>query len=142
MFELTPFVRRGNAVVGYNPFREMEDMEKRLFGSAMNTFHTDIREKGDSYLIEADLPGFDKANIHVDVDGDTLTVTAERAECSKEEKNRYLRKERACGKFTRSFDISAVDAAGISVAYTDGVLQLTLPKKKENVTAARRLEIQ
>ena len=146
MFEL---VRRNpeRGVRGYDPFRMMNEMERafftepfgRFFGdSRLADFRTDIRDEGDSYLLEADLPGFDKKDIHLDLNGDTLTIHAER---HSEEKN-YLRCERSYGAYSRSFDISNVEADGIKAKYDNGVLRLTLPKKQEVLPASRRLEIE
>ena len=58
-------------------------MERAFFGDGswgrgLSEFKTDIQDKGDSYLLEADPPGFKKEDIHVDVDGDTMTIRAER----------------------------------------------------------------
>ena len=80
MFELRPFERRNNHVAAYDPW---DQMERAFFGDGswgrgLSEFKTDIQDKGDSYLLEADLPGFKKEDIHVDVDGDTMTIRAER----------------------------------------------------------------
>ncbi len=94
--------------------------------------------------MEADLPGFKKEDIHIDLDGDTMTVTAERHSDyeDKEKASSYLHLERAYGVCKRSFDVAAVDTASITASYTDGVLTLTLPKKSAAAPSARRLEIQ
>ena len=76
MFELTPFVKH-NAV--YDPFKEFDEMEKRFFGGAAS-FRTDVKDTGDAYVIEAELPGFKKEDINVSVEEDVLTVTATRKE--------------------------------------------------------------
>ena len=78
MFELRPFERRNNHVAAYDPW---DQMERAFFGDGswgrgLSEFKTDIQDKGDSYLLEADLPGFKKEDIHVDVDGDTMTIRA------------------------------------------------------------------
>ena len=80
MFELRPFERRNNHIAAYDPW---DQMERAFFGDGswgrgLSEFKTDIQDKGDSYLLEADLPGFKKEDIHVDVDGDTMTIRAER----------------------------------------------------------------
>ena len=74
MFELTPYFRsnRKSAQV-YDPFREMEDMERRFFGNSVQSFRSDIKDEGNAYLIETDMPGFRKEDIHVDLKGETLT---------------------------------------------------------------------
>ena len=105
---------------------------------------TDIQEDGDNFVLEADLPGFKKEDIHVDVADDRLTVSAERHSNfeDKDKKGNYLRCERSYGSYARSFDISGIDAAGIKAAYADGVLRATLPKQKEVPASSRRLEIE
>ena len=78
MFELVPFVH-GNHLRTYDPFREMEDLENRFFGGTAGDWggiRTDIQDKGDHYLMEADLPGFKKDDIHIDVNDGVMTITA------------------------------------------------------------------
>ena len=153
MFELRPFDHRNNRVSTYNPFREMENFERTFFGdnffgdrslNALAEFKTDIQDKGDSYLLEADLPGFKKEDIHIDLDGDTMTIKAERHSEHEEKDNQgnYLRCERGYGSYQRSFDISGIEESGLKAEYTDGVLKLTMPKKQQTVSSARRIEIQ
>lgn len=142
MFELTPFVRR-NHVVAYDPFRELENMQREFFGENAFRFNTDIRDMGKEYRLEAELPGFRKEDIKIDVEGDYLTVSAERRE-EKEENDKnggYLHRERSYGAFSRSFDVSGVNTEGITANYKDGVLTLNMPKKENKLPNARRLEI-
>ena len=152
MFGLTPY-RSGRYAAAYNPFREMEDFEKNFFGepfrefftgNALSEFKTDIRDQRDSYLLEADLPGFEKSDIGLSLDGDVLTISAERRDESesKDEKNGYIRRERSFGKYSRAFDVSGVRTENISAKYDNGVLKLTLPKKQDTPPASRRLEIE
>ncbi len=144
MFEMMPFVRN-RGVDLYHPFRDLEELERSLFASnGVSAFRTDIREIEDAYLLEADLPGMKKEDIHIDIDGERLTISAERS-ANKEERDEnsgYIRCERSYGSFSRSFDISGIQAEKISAAYEDGVLKLTLPKQTKEVPASRRLEIQ
>ena len=92
MFEMRPYSRKNNSI--YNPFREMEEFEKSFFGSpfgffdgGMDAFKTDVKDEGDRYELEADLPGFDKKDISLDINGDLLTIRAER-HSEHEEKNK------------------------------------------------------
>ena len=142
MFDMMPFERRNH--LAYNPFRELENWEKSFFGDMSSGFNTDIKDKGDHYELEADLPGFKKEDIHVDIADDRLTVSAERHSNyeDKDKKGNYLRCERSYGSYARSFDISGIDATGIKAAYADGVLRVTLPKQKEVPASSRRLEIE
>ncbi len=154
MFELKPFEHRNTRAMNtYNPFRDMEDIERAFFGNsfwndrgfnALAEFKTDIQDKGESYLLEADLPGFKKEDIHIDVDGETMTISAER-HSDREEKDKqgnYLRCERSYGSYQRSFDMTGIDKEGIKAEYKDGVLKLNLPKEKQTVSSARRLTIE
>lgn len=152
MFELRPY-HRNNHQLSYNPFRELEEMETNFFGEPLTTFFhsgdiaefkTDISDRGDSYLLEADLPGFEKSDIHLDVSGDTLTINAERhsEHEEKDKKGKYVRLERSYGKYSRQFDISNVENDKITAKYENGVLKLTLPKKQETLPETKRLEIE
>ena len=150
MFELRPYNHRNNRIAN-NPWHELDEFEKNFFSDpfdffesdAFGGFRTDIKDQGDSYLLEADLPGFKKDDIHIDLDGDTMTISAER-HSEHEEKDKsgnYMRCERSYGSYQRSFDISAVNADAMTAEYTDGVLKLTMPKKEMTVSSAKRLEI-
>ena len=115
-----------------------------MFGKrAANVMKTDVRETEDSYEVDIDLPGFKKEDIHVDVDGDTMTIRAERhsEHEDQDKKGNYVRCERSYGSYQRAFDISGVEVANISAQYNDGVLKLNMPKKSA-VVPAKQIEIQ
>ena len=65
MFDMMPFERRNH--LAYN-LRELENWEKSFFGDMSSGFNTDIKDKGDHYELEADLPGMKKEDIAVDID--------------------------------------------------------------------------
>jgi HSP20 family protein len=143
MFNLTPYSHRHD-MMNYNPFRELEEMERQFFGTdAFGAFKTDIRDNGKEYILEADLPGFKKEDVQIDIDGNTLNIRAERHSAyeEKDKKGNYLKCERSYGSFARSFDISGVKQADIQASYQDGVLKLILPKKDDQASQSRRLEI-
>lgn len=143
MFELTPFVKR-NHVTTYDPFRLFDEMERSFFnGSELGDFRADIRDTGDAYELEADLPGVKKEDIKVDLDNNYLTISAERhaEKDEKDKKGNYVRRERSYGSYSRSFDVTGVQTEQITAEYTDGVLKLHLPKKQEALPTTRRLEI-
>ena len=152
MFELTH--RNNNHHIStYNPFRELEDFERSFFNSPFSSFFgtqdlaefkTDVSDEGDHYLLEADLPGFDKKDIQLDINGDTLTVRAERHSKleEKDKKDKLVRIERSYGSYSRQFNISGVEAEQIKAKYDNGVLMLTLPKKQTTLPEGRHLEIE
>ncbi|MGI5977261.1 MAG: Hsp20/alpha crystallin family protein [Candidatus Limivicinus sp.] len=146
MFEIIPFDQRMNRVASFSPFRALDEMEHRLFGddNLMSAFRTDIRDTGEAYVMEAELPGFKKEEINLDLSDDCLTISAEHKEETEEKdekKNSFIKRERYYGAYSRSFDVTGIDADKIEASYNDGVLRLNMPKKAENVPAVRRLEI-
>ena len=102
----------------------------------------DVKEKADAYEVHAELPGMKKEDIHVHIDGPVVSISAERKqEKETKEGDKVLRTERYFGKVSRSFQLAQeIDEAQVTAKYTDGVLELTLPKKA--ATQARRITIQ
>ena len=135
----------------YNPFREMENLERDFFGDPFGTFFnapdlaefkTDITDEGDHYLLQSDLPGFDKKDINLQLNGDTLTIQAERQSSTEENDKKVIRMERSYGTYTRQFNVSEIDTDNIKATYDNGVLSLTLPKKSKALPESKTLEIE
>lgn len=145
MFELIPFDRHIRNVPAYDPFRAFDELERSFFGGGemVSAFKTDVTDTGDAFKLEAELPGFKKEDIKLDVENDCLTISAERKmdDEQKDKKGNFIKRERFYGSYRRSFDVSGINVDGIEAEYTDGVLTLNMPKKVETVPAARRLEI-
>ena len=140
MFELIPFTRHVNV---YDPFRAFDELARNFFNDRQTlSFRTDVIDTGDAYKLDAELPGFKKEDISIDVENDVLTISAERkVENEENNKPNYVKRERYYGSFSRSFDVSGINVDGIEAAYTDGILTLTMPKKVETAPAKRSLEI-
>ena len=141
MFGMIPFDRRDSSL-----FDMLDNFERNFFGSSNSTvssFRTDIRDEGDKFVLEAELPGFKKEDIKLDLKDGILTVSAQHSESSeeKDKKGSYIRRERRYGSFARKFDVSGIQEDGITAAYNNGVLELTLPKAQPVVPAARQIEI-
>nr|WP_239559380.1 Hsp20/alpha crystallin family protein [Sporohalobacter salinus] len=110
--------------------------------SLSNTgFRTDIKETEEEYIIEAELPGLDKEDITLEVDGDSLVISANNEETIEEEREGYLRKERKVGRFQRSFRLDNVNEDGIEADYENGLLTVTLPKEEPGSTETRTIDI-
>lgn len=138
-------------VTRFDPFNDLVDdlfkgflvrplaYEGRVNGGALPRAKVDVAEKNGAYVVTAELPGVRKDDIHVSIDGAEVTLEAEvkrEKEANKDE--RVLHSERLYGKLTRSFALPAeVDEAKAQAKFTDGVLELTLPKK----AAAQRKQI-
>ena len=139
MFELIPFTRHVNV---YDPFRAFDELERNFFNDRQTLgFRTDVSDTGDAYKLEAELPGFKKEDINIDIEDDCLTISVERKVEDEDKRPNYVKRERVYGSFSRSFDVSGINVEGIEAAYQDGILTLTMPKKVEIKPASRKLEI-
>lgn len=132
-----------------DPFSDIDDMLKGFFvrpalfeGQPQMQIKMDLKENDNAYTVHADIPGAKKEDIHVSIDGKQISISAEtRMEKEEKEGDKVLRSERYCGKVARSFTLAHdVDEASARAKYSDGVLELTLPKKVAN--SARELAIQ
>ena len=140
MFGMIPFDRRESSL-----FDMLDNFERNFFGSSSNTassFRTDIRDAGDKFILEAELPGFKKEDIQLDLKDGILTISAQHSDENEEKGSSYIRRERRYGSFSRSFDVSGIQEDHITAAYNNGVLELTLPKAQPVVPASRQIEIQ
>jgi HSP20 family protein len=91
----------------------------------------DVKESGDSYTVKAEIPGVSKDDIHVSIEGNRVSISAEvKKEKEEKEGERVLRCERSYGMASRTFTLDTeVDQGKAQAKYADGVLELTLPKK-------------
>lgn len=113
---------------------ERSSGKNALYGkNAKNLMKTDVKEHEDGYEVAIDLPGFKKEEISVNLENGCLLVTASKNESNeeKDEKGKYIRRERYSGSCSRSFYVGdAVTEEDIHAKYEDGILKLTVPKKE------------
>ena len=107
-----------------------------------NSFKLDIIEKEDKYVINAELPGIDKEDINIEVDDGILSISAEHVEESeKVDNDKYLYRERSQKSMSRKIYLGEVDEENISASLKDGILEIILPKAKEEDNT-KRIEIE
>jgi len=101
----------------------------------------DVAQDDKAYTVTADMPGVRKEDIHVEVDGNMVTISAEVKKETEEKKDqRVIRSERYYGKLARSFTLDhEIDDAKVDAQYGDGVLKLTLPKSVK--ASAKRIAV-
>jgi HSP20 family protein len=100
----------------------------------------DIREEAGRFLILADVPGVELADIEIQMDRNVLSIKGERKAFTSEAEGKYSRVERVAGAFKRSFTLpESADADGITASGRNGVLEIAIPKKAES--APRRIAI-
>ena len=136
-------------IVRWNPWRERSSLENRISRFFDDAFRptswlnedfglgnwkpvVDIYDHDDKIVIKAELPGVDKKDIEVDLKDRVLTLKGERSYENEVKEENYHRKERAFGKFHRSFTLPAgYDPEKINADYKDGVLKIEIPKPEE-----------
>ena len=108
-----------------------------------NLMKTDIKEVNDKYIIEMDLPGYEKENINISLKDGYLTVSA-KAEKTDEEKEeeKFVRRERFYGECSRSFYVGDnVTEEDIDAEFKNGILKVDIPKKEERKEETKYIEI-
>ena len=131
------------ALVRWDPFRDLFSLQERmnrLFSDTLSreSFEpaggdwlpaVDIYEDGDSLVFQAELPGVNKDDVEVQVEGNVLTLRGQRKKEKEVNGEQYHRVERYYGGFVRSFTLpTGIDKEKIRAEYRDGVLRLDLPK--------------
>ena len=122
-----------------------DEFERSVFGEngrRAPVFSTDIRDENDHYLLQAELPGFQKEDIDLDVKDGFLTISATHQESNEEKRDNYLCRERRSGSFSRSFNLDGIQEEGITASYNNGVLELILPKRQAVLPQSRKIAIQ
>ena len=100
--------------------------------SESKLMRTDIKERENDYVIDIDLPGYDKENIKVKVNDGYLTIEAKTKGSDYEKDGKYVRKERYFGECSRSFYIGEnIKTEDVKAKFTNVILSLQVPKKEE-----------
>ena len=135
--------RRRNELDLFDDFFKGDDFFTRREHSIMKT---DIREKGDNYIIEMDLPGYEKENISLELKDGYLTVSAKvEKENNNDENERYVHKERFYGECSRNFFVGEdVSEEDIHAEFKNGILKITMPKMedKKELPQAKKINIE
>ena len=122
----------------FTPFyyddKDEKKAEKKLYGHrAQNLLRTDIKETKEGYELVIDVPGFKKDEVKVALKDGYLTVSASKGldRDKKDDKGRYIRRERYCGECSRSFYIGdGITEKDVSAKFEDGILKLSIPKRE------------
>jgi len=141
-------------ILGFDPFREFDRVTEQLLGSQMGTRRTprflpmDLFRTDDHYMLYADLPGVDPGSIDIQVEGDVLTIRAQRT-LHDDDGAQWISSERFGGAYLRRLALGEqVDAERIGATYENGVLAISIPlaqrtqPRKVLVSAGGRTEVQ
>jgi HSP20 family protein len=124
----------------WRPFADLEDVRSRIdrmfgemaAGGEQWKLALDVVERGDAYVVRADIPGLKAEEVKIDVEDDVLTISAEHEESEEEKKDNYVRRERRYGSFERSLNLpKGVTVDQIEATSKDGVVEISIPKPKQ-----------
>ncbi|SDH56546.1 Hsp20/alpha crystallin family protein [Microbacterium pygmaeum] len=127
--------------VTLDPFAELDRLASGLLGArpGPRVMPVDLYRDADRYVLNADLPGVDPGTVDVDVDGQLLTIRAQRT-ADTGHVGKWLVQERPGGSYLRQFSIGeGVDITGISASYDNGVLSVVLPVSEK--AKPRKIEV-
>ncbi len=120
-----------------NFFNEYENLATSNFKSLPSV---NILEKVESFILELAVPGLKKEDFKINFHENKLTISAEKKTETAENQEKYTRKEFSFNQFQRSFTLpQIVDTEKIEANYTDGILQILIPKKEEAKTKEPKL---
>ena len=125
----------------FDPFRELDRVAGALLDprQRLRLMPIDLYREGDHYILNADLPGIDPGSVDVDVDGQLLTIRAERTIHATEGVN-WLTRERESGSFLRQLNLGqGIDIDAISAKYENGVLSVFIPVSERS--KPRKIEV-
>lgn len=136
---VTRFKPLGSELAHFDQLLDMDDMFNRFMmrpflrerTEAGPQIRMDVREADDRYLVNAEIPGVNKDDIRVTVEGNRVSISAEvKQEKEAREGERVIRCERSYGMASRSFTLAdEIDQNQVQARYNNGLLELTLPKK-------------
>ncbi|WP_460945610.1 Hsp20/alpha crystallin family protein [Okibacterium endophyticum] len=118
--------------MNFDPFRDLDRVANALFeGRGPRLMPVDLYRDGDHYVLSADLPGIDPGSVDIDVDGQLLTIRAERT-LAAGDGVKWISRERTGGSFLRQLNLGqGVDTENITASYTNGVLSVTIPVSEQ-----------
>ena len=116
----------------FKPWNEWFDVGTGVFNRTLNIPAVNIKESKDDFKLSFAVPGMKKDDFHIGIEGNMLTISSEKEEHHEEKEDRFTRKEYNYSTFSRSFSLPEyVQKDNIQATYTDGILQINLPKKEE-----------
>lgn len=135
------------AIIRYQPFRSMLDSffkDSEFNPNFQDTFFkmpVDIYEKDDKVNIDFELPGMEKKDISIELEGNNLTVSGQMKKDEEVKDENFYRCERFYGEFSRSFTLpDGLKEKDLNASYKDGILKISFPKTKE-IESKKKIEV-
>ncbi|MFD1417684.1 Hsp20/alpha crystallin family protein [Companilactobacillus keshanensis] len=128
-----------------NLFNDQWSNFPSFFGDSLSTdtLKTDIKESDKNYELHVDMPAFNKKDIDINYQNNTLTVSGHRDSFNDhaDKNGDMIMNERSGGRFTRQYHLPAVDENNINATYDNGVLKVILPKMEQKKNSEHHIQI-
>jgi HSP20 family protein len=149
MFDLTPFKKNQGISMENSDFWNIDSMFENFFSDSMfPIFYSsswkmkvDIKDNGNEYIFEAELPGVTKEELNIELNNNNLTISVTKNEQVNEERANYIRRERRQNSMSRSFYVDDVDIDKIDAKFNNGILSIILPKKEPGRPKNKKIDI-
>ena len=129
MYRVAPY-RKSNNLTTRDVFDLFDDFFNDRKATYVRDFRIDVKDEKDKYIVEAEVPGFDKKDLSIKFENDHLTIAidVEQENESKNEDSNYLHKERHVFKSERNIYLEDVDPKKLSASLNNGILTIELMK--------------
>jgi HSP20 family protein len=139
----------GRSAFGFGPTlgsllgSDVADRSQRFGeGSTLWMPQVETTQRGDRFVVRADLPGINKDDVHVEIDDDVLTISGERHNEQRDERDGFFRSERSYGSFFRAIPLpDGVKADQGEAKFNDGVLEISLPAPKQEDRKTKQIQV-
>jgi|ADurb_Gel_03_Slu_FD_contig_123_14009_length_2554_multi_9_in_1_out_2_2 HSP20 family protein len=142
MVGLVPFNRKNRDLATRSGLEDFYNVLDDFFSSdwplrrslAYDTFKVDVQDKGNEYLIEAEMPGLSKEDIKLAMVDGRLTISVTKNESTEEKDKNYIHRERRCVSMSRTIRLEDADSSGIKAKLSNGLLRINVPKEERSRT--------
>ena len=147
-FDLTIGRRHGHEPLSlfdpfFDDFFDFPTFDRKEIRSLERVMKTDVKETEKNYVLDIEMPGFDKRDINIDLSNGYLTISAKREHKvdNENKKENFIRRERSYGQFSRSFYVGDIKKEDVEASLENGVLKVVLPKEEKHDGSQNRIEI-
>jgi HSP20 family protein len=144
MLNLIPLTKQDNNYCVSNDFDQLFDSffkQSWIPNTNPLSMKVNILDKGEIYELEAEIPGFSKEEISIEIKNNILTISANTSTKKDIENSNYIRKERSNSLIKRNFNIKGIQTKNITANYNNGLLTIYLPKETDNSIETHTIEI-
>ena len=149
MFGLTPYRKNSDIAKRgvWSPWADFDRAMETIFGGwhfpdLRSNIKMDVKETDKEYIVDAEIPGFKREDIKLELDDNMLTIQAQKDENEKEEGDEFIRKEIRRSYAARSIYVGNINKEDIKAKYDNGILHIVLPKDEQEIEKRKNIDIE